>query len=164
MVGVFAATAKVATLLTAMAGGGMNPIALVLKSCVFTTLLVVLLCRIRKPGALMLFIIVNLLAGLLLMGNSLTLLPPMLVGAVAAEGVLAAGAGREWAPYAAAAVYDLLYKALSLLLSYAFMRESPGLMLLVTPVVAVGWLGSLLGLYCGNRLVKELRHAGFAER
>jgi energy-coupling factor transport system substrate-specific component len=164
MVGVFAATAKVATLLTAMAGGGMNPIALMLKSCIFTTLLVVLLCRIRKRGTLMLFILVNLLAGLLLMGTSLSLLPPMLVGAVAAEAVMAACAGSAWAPYAGAAVYDLLYKILSLLLSYAFMRESPGLMLLVIPVVAVGWLGSLFGLYCGNRLIKELRHAGLAER
>ena len=42
MVGVFAAAIKLSSLLIALAGGGMNPVSLLLKNLVFTTLLIVL--------------------------------------------------------------------------------------------------------------------------
>ena len=56
MIGVFAAAIKLSSLLIALAGGGMNPVTLILKNLVFTTLLIVLLaclwrlcswCRVR---------------------------------------------------------------------------------------------------------------------
>ena len=58
-------------------------------------------------------------------------------------------------------VYDLASKGLSLGVSYLFMRESPVLMTMVVPIVLVGYLGSLLGLWFGWKTVGELKHAGF---
>ena len=50
VIGVFAATAKLSTVLIAMVGGGMNPVSLLLKNVVFTTLLVIMLYKVRQPG------------------------------------------------------------------------------------------------------------------
>ncbi|MDY5993637.1 MAG: hypothetical protein SPJ14_00165, partial [Succinivibrio sp.] len=55
VIGVFAASVKVVTMLIALAGGGLNPVSLILKNLVFTTLMVVLLYKVRKTGALTLF-------------------------------------------------------------------------------------------------------------
>ena len=52
MIGVFAAAIKLTSLLIALAGGGMNPISLILKNLVFTSLLIVLLLKVRKLGTL----------------------------------------------------------------------------------------------------------------
>ena len=54
VLGVFAAAAKISSLLIALAGGGMNPVMLILKNLVFTTLLVVLLTKVPKSGTLLL--------------------------------------------------------------------------------------------------------------
>ena len=48
MIGVFAAAIKLSSLLIALAGGGMNPVTLMLKNLVFTTLLIVLLAKVKK--------------------------------------------------------------------------------------------------------------------
>lgn len=61
VIGVFAAAAKVSTLLVALAGGGMNPVSLLLKNLIYTTLLVVMLYRVRKAGTLLLFSLVSML-------------------------------------------------------------------------------------------------------
>ncbi len=42
VIGVFSAVAKVTSLLVALAGGGMNPLTLILKSLLFTTFCIVL--------------------------------------------------------------------------------------------------------------------------
>lgn len=162
LLGVFAAAAKLSTLLIAMAGGGMNPVSLVAKNLVFTTLLVVLLTKVPKGGTLLLFTVVSTLVSVLLMGGSLALLPAALAGALAAELVVAlfGGARRPWAPWVAAGVYDLVSKGLGLGVSFLFMRESPALMTVVVPVVGIGYVGSLLGLWAGKRTVGELQHAG----
>ena len=59
-----------------------------------------------------------------------------------------------------AAVFDFVSKALSLCVSWLFMRENPALMLMVVPFVVIGYFGSLGGLFSGVRAVRELRHAG----
>ena len=46
VIGVFAASVKVVTMLIALAGGGLNPVSLILKNLVFTTLMVVLLYKV----------------------------------------------------------------------------------------------------------------------
>ena len=56
--GVFAATSKLVTLVIALAGGGPNPISLILKNLVFTTLLIVMLYKLRKFGTLTLYMLV----------------------------------------------------------------------------------------------------------
>ena len=96
LVGVFAAAAKLSSLLIALAGGGMNPVSLVAKNLVFTTLLIVLLTKIPKRWTLLLFTAVSMMISVLLLGGSLTLLPAALVGALAGEAAvfLTGGAGK----------------------------------------------------------------------
>lgn len=163
LIGVFAAAAKLSSLLIALAGGGMNPVSLIAKNLVFTTLLIVLLTKIPKAGTLTLFTAVSSMVSILLMGGSLTLLPASLVGALLGEAavLLSGGAKKPWAPWVATGVYDLSGKIFSLGVSYLFMRESPALMTMVVPIVAFGYLGSLVGLWFGWKTVGELKHAGF---
>lgn len=162
VIGVFAATAKLSTVLIAMVGGGMNPVSLLLKNVVFTTLLVIMLYKVRQPGTLSLFVIVSALVNFLLLGGNVTLIPPMLVAALVSEAVMkfVKSLGWEGAVFWGVGCFDFLSKGLSLAVSYLMMRESPALMAVVLPIVLIGYAGSLIGLYTGYRSMKELRHAG----
>ena len=162
VIGVFAATAKLSTVLIAMVGGGMNPVSLLLKNVVFTTLLVIMLYKVRQPGTLSLFVIVSALANFLLLGGNVTLIPPMLVAALVSEAVMKFVKSLGWkgAVFWGVGCFDFLSKGLSLAVSYLMMRESPALMAVVLPIVLIGYAGSLIGLYTGYRSMKELRHAG----
>ena len=162
VIGVFAATAKLSTVLIAMVGGGMNPVSLLLKNVVFTTLLVIMLYKVRQPGTLSLFVIVSALVNFLLLGGNVTLIPPMLVAALVSEAVMKFVKSLGWkgAVFWGVGCFDFLSKGLSLAVSYLMMRESPALMAVVLPIVLIGYAGSLIGLYTGDRSMKELRHAG----
>lgn len=161
-IGVFAALIKVSSLLVALVGGGMNPLTLVLKNLIFTTLLVVLLFKVRKQGTLLLFNVVSILMSMLLMGGGFFLLPAMILAGLMAEGVilLFGGYGRGWAVLAGVACYDLLFKVSSLGISWIFVREQPELLLMSAIFVLMGYGGAILGLPVGWRFVRELRHAG----
>lgn len=163
VLGVFAAAAKLSSLLIALAGGGMNPASLVLKNLVFTTLLIVLLKKVPKGGTLLLFTVVSMAVSVLLLGGSMALLPAALAGALLGEAAatLTGGMRAPWGPWVAAGVFDLASKGLSLGVSFLFMRESPALMTVMVPIVAIGYAGSLLGLWFGRKTVGELQHAGF---
>ena len=162
VIGVFAATAKLSTVLIAMVGGGMNPVSLLLKNVVFTTLLVIMLYKVRQPGTLSLFVIVSALVNFLLLGGNVPLIPPMLVAALVSEAVMKFVKSLGWkgAVFWGVGCFDFLSKGLSLAVSYLMMRESPALMAVVLPIVLIGYAGSLIGLYTGYRSMKELRHAG----
>ena len=162
VIGVFAATAKLSTVLIAMVGGGMNPVSLLLKNVVFTTLLVIMLYKVRQPGTLSLFVIVSALVNFLLLGGNVTLIPPMLVAALVSEAVMKFVKSLGWkgAVFWGVGCFDFLSKGVSLAVSYLMMRESPALMAVVLPIVLIGYAGSLIGLYTGYRSMKELRHAG----
>lgn len=162
VIGVFAATAKLSTVLIAMVGGGMNPVSLLLKNVVFTTLLVIMLYKVRQPGTMSLFVIVSALVNFLLLGGNVTLIPPMLVAALVSEAVMKFVKSLGWkgAVFWGVGCFDFLSKGLSLAVSYLMMRESPALMAVVLPIVLIGYAGSLIGLYTGYRSMKELRHAG----
>ena len=162
VIGVFAATAKLSTVLIAMVGGGMNPVSLLLKNVVFTTLLVIMLYKVRQPGTLSLFVIVSALVNFLLLGGNVTLIPPMLAAALVSEAVMnfVKSLGWKGAVFWGVGCFDFLSKGLSLAVSYLMMRESPALMAVVLPIVLIGYAGSLIGLYTGYRSMKELRHAG----
>ena len=150
LIGVFAAAAKLSSLLIALAGGGMNPISLLGKNLVYTTLMIVLLTKVPKLWTLTLFTVVSMLVSVLLLGGSLTLLPAALAGALLGElFVVAVG------------VYDFVSKMLSLGVSYLFLRETPALMTIIIPIVLLGYAGSVIGLWFGWKTVGELRHAGF---
>ena len=162
VIGVFAATAKLSTVLIAMVGGGMNPVSLLLKNVVFSTLLVIMLYKVRQPGTLSLFVIVSALVNFLLLGGNVTLIPPMLAAALVSEAVMKFVKSLGWkgAVFWGVGCFDFLSKGLSLAVSYLMMRESPALMAVVLPIVLIGYAGSLIGLYTGYRSMKELRHAG----
>ena len=162
VIGVFAATAKLSTVLIAMVGGGMNPVSLLLKNVVFATLLVIMLYKVRQPGTLSLFVIVSALVNFLLLGGNVTLIPPMLAAALVSEAVMKFVKSLGWkgAVFWGVGCFDFLSKGLSLAVSYLMMRESPALMAVVLPIVLIGYAGSLIGLYTGYRSMKELRHAG----
>ena len=116
VIGVFAATAKLSTVLIAMVGGGMNPVSLLLKNVVFTTLLVVMLYKVRQPGTLSLFVIVSALVNFLLLGGNVTLIPPMLVAALVSEAVMKFVKSLGWkgAVFWGVGCFDFLSKGLSL--------------------------------------------------
>ena len=156
VIGVFAATAKLSTVLIAMVGGGMNPVSLLLKNVVFTTLLVIMLYKVRQPGTLSLFVIVSALVNFLLLGGNVTLIPPMLVAALVSEAVMKFVKSLGWkgAVFWGVGCFDFLSKGLSLAVSYLMMRESPALMAVVLPIVLIGYAGSLIGLYTGYRSMK----------
>lgn len=158
VIGVFAATAKLSTVLIAMVG----PVSLLLKNVVFTTLLVIMLYKVRQPGTLTLFVIVSALVNFLLLGGNVTLILPMLAAALVSEVVMKFVMSFGWkgAVFWGVGCFDFLSKGLSLAVSYLMMRESPALMAVVLPIVLIGYAGSLLGLYTGCRSMKELRHAG----
>ncbi len=162
MIGVFAAAIKLSSLLIALAGGGMNPVTLMLKNLVFTTLLIVLLVKVKKSGTLLLFTAVSMIVSVLLMGGSVTLLPAAIVGAIVAELaiLLTGGFKHSWTTYIGVAVYDLGTKIFSIAVSYIMMRETPALVLSVLPIIFIGYTGCLLGLFTGYRTLQELRHAG----
>ena len=109
LIGVFAAAAKLSSLLIALAGGGMNPVSLIAKNLVYTTLIIVLLTKVPKPGTLLLFTVISMIVSVCLMGGSLTLLPAALVGALLGELciLLTGGAFKPWSPWVGVGVYDL---------------------------------------------------------
>lgn len=127
IIGVFAATAKVSTVLIAMVGGGMNPLSLLLKNMVFTTLLVVMLFKVCRPGTLCLFVIVSSVVNFLLLGGNLTLIPPMLLAAVIAELLMRFIQKNNLlgAVYWGVGCFDLLCKFGSLGTSFLMMRDLP---------------------------------------
>lgn len=163
LIGVFAAAAKLSSLLIALAGGGMNPISLLGKNLVYTTLMIVLLTKVPKLWTLTLFTVVSMLVSVRLLGGSLTLLPAALAGALLGElfVVLSGGVHKPWAPWVGVGVYDFVSKMLSLGVSYLFLRETPALMTIIIPIVLLGYAGSVIGLWFGWKTVGELRHAGF---
>jgi energy-coupling factor transport system substrate-specific component len=67
--GTFAALIQIASMVVALMGGGMNPLSLVLKNIIFTTLLMVLLTKIAKKGTLCLFGLISSLFSLVAMGS-----------------------------------------------------------------------------------------------
>ena len=112
-IGVFAALVKVSSLLVALIGGSMNPLTLILKNLLFTSLLLVLLFKIRKPGTLLLFNAVSIMVSMLLMGGGFFLLPSVILAGFVAEGLILVlgGYGRAWAVMLGVACFDLISKS-----------------------------------------------------
>lgn len=161
VIGVFTAVTKVSSILVALIGGGMNPLTLILKNLLFTTLTIVLLYKVRKFGVLTLFLMVNIIVSMLLMGSGLFLIPPMIIAGLAAEGVIMGLGGYKKSINISigVGVYDLLFKAGSVGVSWLYMREQQEMVIMSAVIVGIGYIGALMGLFTGARFVKELRHA-----
>ena len=137
VVGLFTALGKAASLLVALLGGGMNPVTLLLKNGIATALLVVMVARVT--------------------------LPLYLLGALVADALIALCGGyrKLWAVLLGVAIYDAFGRLIGLAMSFLMARENIGMVGVGAVIVAFGYLGCLLvGLPCGAKFVKELRHAG----
>ena len=161
-IGVFAAAAKVITMIVALAGGGMNPVTLLIKNLIFTTFFIVMLYKVRKSGTIMLFTFVSLIVSLLLMGAEASTSLGMFMASFIGEFfiLLFGGMKNKYAPIIGVAAFDLSYRVLSMFLAYMVMRETPEIVYAVIPIIAIGYLGAVIGLYTGIKAVKELRYAG----
>lgn len=161
-IGVFAAAAKVITMVVALAGGGMNPVTLLIKNLIFTTFFIVMLYKVRKSGTIMLFTFVSLIVSLLLMGAEASTSLGMFMASFIGEFfiLLFGGMKNKYAPIIGVAAFDLSYRVLSMFLAYMVMRETPEIIYAVIPIIAIGYLGAVIGLYTGIKAVKELRYAG----
>ena len=164
VVGLFTALNKVASLLVALVGGGMNPITLLLKNGVATALLIVMVARVRRFGTLALYTLVGQVISFLMAGGAMiALLPAFLLAALLSDALIAVTGGytRLRSVVFGIVLYDFLGRGLSLLFSWMNVREAPGMFVFGAIMVAFGYLGCLLiGLPCGVKFVKELRHAG----
>ena len=162
VIGTFAALIKVSTLLIAIAGGGMNPVSLLLKNMVATSLLIVLVYKVRKFGVLTLYVLINSLVSLFLMSGHLINLPGMLIAGLICDSliVIAGGHKQAWALVLGVGLFDFLSRVISLGCSYLIVREEPRLLIMSAIVVAIGYIGCLSGLGSGLFFVKEFRHAG----
>ncbi|MDR1297261.1 MAG: MptD family putative ECF transporter S component [Deltaproteobacteria bacterium] len=165
-IGLFSAAAKASSLMLALAGGGMNPVTLILKSAVHSALLVVLLAKVPKTGTLTLANLVGMLLSFLLMGQHIISLPAVLLGTILVEAAVRLAGGLSKRPRLAVpmlAASELLVRAANVLVSYLTVREQPGLIVMVIAVSAASYVGILLGLAGGVRMAGELRHAGLIQ-
>lgn len=161
-IGVFAASSKVITMVVALAGGGMNPVTLLLKNIIFTTFFIVMLYKVRKSGTMILFTFISMLVSMMLMGAEASLSFGMFIASFIGELFifLSGGMGKKYAPVIGVAVFDLFYRLLSMFLAYLVMRETPEIVYMVAPIIAVGYVGAIIGVFTGIKAVKELRYAG----
>lgn len=162
VIGVFSALIKLSSLLIAIAGGGMNPVTLALKNLVATMLLIVLLAKVKKPGTLLLFVIISSIVSALLSSGQLFLLPGLAMAALIGEAILWIGRRRNDSVsiLLGIAAFDLLSRVISLSISYVMFRESIGLFVMASIFVSIGYFGCLLGLGSGILFTRELKHAG----
>ncbi|MDR0355315.1 MAG: MptD family putative ECF transporter S component [Deltaproteobacteria bacterium] len=166
IIGLFSAAAKASSLMLALVGGGMNPATLILKSAVHSALLVVLLAKTPRTGALTLSNIIGILLSFLLMGQHVISLPAIVAATLLVETAAWLGGGLEHKPWLAipmVAASELLVRFVNVGVAYLGVREQPGLMVMVVAVSAFSYLGILLGLVLGRRMTKELRHAGLIQ-
>lgn len=162
VIGTFTGLIKISTMLIALAGGGMNPVTLVLKNTVATSLLVILLYKVPKSGVLTLFSIINCLVSLVLMGGNPMTIAGVLVAGILCDALLVRGKGFR-SPLRVifgVGLFDLLSRAVSLGYSFFLYQEEIRMFAVGAVVVSVGYLGCLAGLGTGILFVKELRHAG----
>lgn len=161
-IGTFAALIKISTMVIAIAGGGMNPISMVLKNTAATSLLIILVYKVRKFGVLTMFSLISGLVSLLLMGGNAMLLLGSIGAGLICDGLvfLVSGYRKTWAMVLGVGLYDILSRVISLGYSWLFFQEQLGLFVMGAVVVGIGYTGCLIGLATGVLFARELRHAG----
>ncbi len=164
-VGAFAALIRVVGLAIVLAGGAMNPAVMLLRNLAATALLIVLLHKAPRRGVLTLYSSIYGLFSMLIMGNVMSL-PGLMIPAVVTDLVIfAAGGYRSTVRMVlAVALYDFLGRALALGISMLTVRENAGMLMMAVMITSFGYLGCVLGLPVGVKLVRELRLAGIIRR
>ena len=141
IIGTFAGLIKASTMLIAMAGGGMNPVTLVLKNVVATSLLIILVYKVNKFGVLTLFSIISSIVSLLLMGgNPMSVAGTIVAGPVCDVAMAVTGSRQNtFVLIMGVALFDLLSRMISLGYSYFMYRENLNLFIMGSIVVALGY-------------------------
>lgn len=162
LIGTFTGLIKSSTMLIALAGGGMNPVTLVLKNTVATSLLIILVYKIQKFGVLTLFSVINSLISLLLMGGNPMSIAGVIISGLVCDLFIAPGDGfkKPIRLILGITLFDFLSRAVALGYAYFLYQEQMGMFVMAAGVVALGYVGCLMGLGTGILFVKELRHAG----
>jgi energy-coupling factor transport system substrate-specific component len=162
IVGVVATIMKAATIMVTYMGGGMNPLALAVKNCLYVTLMIVLLHKVPKTWTMTLAVGITTLVSLLLMGHGVLLGPAALAASVIGEGIISAlgGYGRTRNIIAGILTAELLSKVLGLTMTWLTMREQPAMLIAAGAFISMGVIGTFLGAFVGVRFMRELRHAG----
>lgn len=161
VIGTFAGLIKVSSFLIALAGGGMNPVTLILKNVVATSLLIILVYKVRKFGVLTLFSLISSTVSLVLMGGNPMAVAGLIAAGVVCDVAMAVMGSRKntFVLVAGVALFDLLSRAVSLGYSYLMYQENLKLFIVGAIIVSLGYLGCLIGLWFGIVFVKELKHA-----
>ncbi|MDR1658280.1 MAG: hypothetical protein LBT47_12140 [Deltaproteobacteria bacterium] len=163
VVGIFAAGSRATTLMVALIGGGMNPLTMVVRSAVHSALLVVLLAKVSRTGALTMANLVGGLLAFFLMGQAMVALPAIIAGTLAVEILIRALGGLEKRPALGAlavALSEFFTRMINVGVSYLTFREQPAMIIMVLVITAVSYFGILLGLFGGVSMTRELKHAG----
>ncbi|MCG5529887.1 MptD family putative ECF transporter S component [Halorhodospira halochloris] len=162
VIGIFAAVAKVSGILIILIGGGMNPITIIASNVISAALLLVLMHKTQKPGTLLIFLLVSAIIDILVLGGNPIRIPASLVAGGVAEGLIymLGGYRRMAALIIGVAFYDLLSRVITIGFAWLMGREEPWIIIMVTIMVSITYLGTLIGLWLGRRFIGELRHAG----
>lgn len=162
VIGIFAAVAKVSGILIILIGGGMNPLTILASNVISAALLLVLLHKTQKPGTLVIFLLVSAIIDILVLGGNPIRIPASLVAGGIAEGLiyLIGGYRRMAALIIGVAFYELLSRVITIGFAWLLGREEPWIIIMVSIMVSITYLGTLIGLWVGRRFIGELRHAG----
>ncbi|PID27893.1 MAG: hypothetical protein CR982_04915 [Candidatus Cloacimonadota bacterium] len=165
-IGIFAALVKILTFLISITGGGMNPISLMLKNGVGTTLLIILMLKVQKFGVFTIYVLINTVLAIIMSGGGAMMSP---VGLIATGIITDYILGNREKTGRARAVLGILFfetfsRVVSLVIGYISIRETPQFFYMGVAVVSLGYLGCLGGVFAGFRFSKELKVAGIIKR
>ncbi|MDR3073264.1 MAG: MptD family putative ECF transporter S component, partial [Deltaproteobacteria bacterium] len=161
-VGVFATVIKASAIMIAYMGGGMNPVTLAAKNCLYAALMIILLHKVPRAWTMTLAISMTALVSLLLMGQGILHGPAAVLASLLGEGVIRVlgGYGKTRNLVLGVLTAELASKAAGLGISWMLLREQPGMLATATVFVIIGAAGTIMGSAVGVRFMKELRHAG----
>ncbi|MDR2489033.1 MAG: MptD family putative ECF transporter S component [Desulfovibrio sp.] len=161
-IGVFATVIKASTIMVAYMGGGMNPVTLAAKNCLYVTLMIVLLHKVPRSWTMPLAVGITAMVSLLIMGSGVLYVPASIAACLLGEGAIRAlgGYGRTRNVVLGVLVAEIASKAAGFGLSCLIMREQPGMLATSALFIGIGSTGTFLGAFTGVRFMEELRHAG----
>ncbi len=161
-IGTFAALIRISSFLVSITGGGMNPVAMILKNLIATSLLVILLYRVRKYGVLSLYVLINSIMTMVMMGRGMMMAPCALLAGLIGDWliVMLGGYRSTAAVLVGVGFYETVYRIVSLGLGYFFMRENINLLYFAVVTVSIGYIGCIAGIFTGMHFSRELKHAG----
>ena len=165
-IGTFAALDRSVGTLIVVLGGGMNLLAFIAKNMISTALLLILCYKVRKFGVITLYITTTFAVYFIVYGQPPVYGFSMLPLCLLADCMIYffGGYKSSLGLLCGVAFYDLAVRVNSILWKIIVTREDVSLMGVGLIITAVSYLGCLIGLPLGLKLLKELRHAGIVRQ